>query len=73
MITEITNKNRLEVIKTFAELGNIELVLREAEALAYGRSYAHICDNELKKEIDSLYKMVYELEEKVANLTKQLD
>lgn len=71
-IVEITEKMQLEAIKTWAELGNVELVLKEAESLLYNRSYACYCDNELKKKIDYLYEWGYQLESKIADLEKQL-
>lgn len=71
-ITEIVEKNRLNVIKGYAEIGDVEGVLKEAEALAYGRSYAHYIDNELRKKIDHLYEWGYKLESKIAEIEKQL-
>ena len=71
-ITEIVEKNRLNVIKGYAEIGDVEGVLKEAEALAYGRSYAHYIDNELRKKIDYLYELGYELESKIGVIEKQL-
>lgn len=71
-IIEIVEKNRLNVIKGYAEMGDVEGVLKEAEALAYGRSYAHYIDNELRKKIDYLYEWGYEIEGWIAEIKKQL-
>lgn len=71
-IIEIVEKNRLNVIKGYAEMGDVEGVLKEAEALAYDRSYAHYIDNELRKKIDYLYEWGYKLESKIAEIKKQL-
>ena len=71
-IAEIVEKNRLNVIKGYAEIGDVEGVLKEAEALAYDRSYAHYIDNELRKKIDYLYEWGHELESKIAEIKKQL-
>lgn len=71
-IAEIVEKNRLNVIKGYAEIGDVEGVLKEAEALAYDRSYAHYIDNELRKKIDYLYKWGHKLESEIAEIEKQL-
>jgi len=71
-IAEIVEKNRLNVIKGYAEIVDVEGVLKEAEALAYDRSYAHYIDNELRKKIDYLYEWGHELESKIAEIEKQL-
>lgn len=71
-IAEIVEKNRLNVIKGYAEIGDVEGVLKEVEALAYDRSYAHYIDNELRKKINYLYKWGHKLENEIAEIKKQL-
>ena len=72
MISGITERSRLNLIKAYAEIGDVEGLVREVEALLYESSYAHYIDNELRKKIDYLYEWGYELEGKIAEIEKQL-
>ena len=72
-ITELAEINSLNVIKGYAEMGDVDSILKEAEVLAYRRSYAHFIERELRKKIEYLYQCGFDLEKRVAELENKLD
>ena len=73
MIKALSEKMHLQAIKAFAEMEDVEHVLKEAEALFYERSYACYCNDEDRKNINYLYEMCYELNGRMTELEKKLD
>lgn len=68
----LAEKAHLNAIKSYAELGNAELVLKEAEALFFERSYAGFVDNGRTKQIDNLFEMCYKLTDRITKIEEQL-
>lgn len=62
----------LDAIKSYAELGNVEMVLEETEALLFDRSYAGFVDRGRTKQIDNLFEMCYKLTHRITKIEKQL-
>ena len=71
-LQEIVERNRLKAIQAYAEIGDVESVLKEVQTLFYGRSYARFVDRYMEKQINDLFDMCYRLNEKMEMLEKQL-